>query len=123
LLIERYAMPGAGENPQCDGNTAGLELLGKQFCLPHRNAFILRAVQQQHRSLDLVYMMDRRASPERLGKPVAEARGADVGPDGVARFDRSGMIRLVAHAPPGNHVLTLVVNDPGLKVYVFTFGP
>src|SRR5437016_6016361 len=30
------------------------------------------------------------------GKPVGEARGADVGADGVARFDRSGMIRLVA---------------------------
>ena len=30
------------------------------------------------------------------GKPVGEARGADVGRDGVARFDRSGMIRLVA---------------------------
>ena len=57
------------------------------------------------------------------GKPVGEARGADVGPDGVARFDRSGMIRLVAHAPRGKHVLTLVANDPGLQVYVFTFGP
>ena len=41
------------------------------------------------------------------GKPVGEARGADVGPDGVARFDRSGMIRLVARAPGGKHVLTL----------------
>jgi thiol-disulfide isomerase/thioredoxin len=57
------------------------------------------------------------------GKPVGEARGADVGPDGVARFDRSGMIRLVARAPRGNHVLTLVASDPGLQVYVFTFGP
>jgi hypothetical protein len=57
------------------------------------------------------------------GKPVGEARGADVGPDGVARFDRSGMIRLVARAPRGNHVLTLVANDPGLRAYVFTFGP
>jgi len=57
------------------------------------------------------------------GKPIAEARGADVGPDGVARFDRSGMIRLVARAPRGNHVLTLVASDPGLQVYVFTFGP
>ena len=35
------------------------------------------------------------------GKPVGEARGADVGPDGVARFDRSGMIRLVARASQG----------------------
>jgi thiol-disulfide isomerase/thioredoxin len=57
------------------------------------------------------------------GKPIGEARGADVGPDGVARFDRSGMIRLVARAPRGNRVLTLVASDPGLQVYVFTFGP
>ena len=57
------------------------------------------------------------------GKPVGEARGPDVGPDGVARFDRAGMIRLVARAPRGNHVLTLVASDPGLQVYVFTFGP
>ena len=57
------------------------------------------------------------------GKPVGEARGADVGPDGVARFDRSGMIRLVARASRGNHVLTLVASDPGLRAYVFTFGP
>jgi hypothetical protein len=56
------------------------------------------------------------------GKPVGEARGADVGPDGVARFDRSGMIRLVARARRGNHVLTLVASDPGLRAYVFTFG-
>lgn len=28
------------------------------------------------------------------GKPVGEARGADVGADGVASFDRSGMLRL-----------------------------
>jgi len=57
------------------------------------------------------------------GKPIGEARGADVGPDGVARFDRSGMIRLVARAPRGKHVLTLVANDPGVRAFVFTFGP
>jgi thiol-disulfide isomerase/thioredoxin len=57
------------------------------------------------------------------GAPIGEARGADVGPDGVARFDRSGMIRLIARASRGNHVLTLVASDPGLRVYVFTFGP
>jgi Thioredoxin like C-terminal domain len=57
------------------------------------------------------------------GKPVGEPRGADVGPDGVARFDRAGMIRLLAGAPRGKHVLTLVSNDPGLQAYVFTFGP
>jgi len=57
------------------------------------------------------------------GKPVGEARGADVGPDGVARFDRAGMIRLLARAPRGNHVLTLIASDPGLRAYVITSGP
>ena len=44
------------------------------------------------------------------GQPIGEARGADVGPDGVARFDRSGMIRLVAGAPGGK-----ARSDPGRK--------
>jgi len=57
------------------------------------------------------------------GKPVGESRGVDVGADGVARFERSGLIRLVAGAPPRRHVLTLSSSDPGLRAYVFTFGP
>lgn len=57
------------------------------------------------------------------GNTVGEARGADVGPDGVARFDHSGMIRLVAGAPRKRHVLTLTTSDPGVRLYVFTFGP
>jgi thiol-disulfide isomerase/thioredoxin len=57
------------------------------------------------------------------GKPVGDAHGADVGADGVARFDRSGMIRLVAGAARRRHVLTLVTNDPGVRAFSFTFGP
>ena len=57
------------------------------------------------------------------GKPVGDARGADVGADGVARFDRSGMIRLVTGASRRRHVLTLVTSDPGLRAFAFTFGP
>jgi hypothetical protein len=57
------------------------------------------------------------------GKPVGDAHGADVGADGVARFDRSGMIRLVAGAARRRHVLTLVTSDPGVRAFVFTFGP
>jgi thiol-disulfide isomerase/thioredoxin len=56
------------------------------------------------------------------GKPVGASRGADVGTDGVARFDRSGMIRLVSGAPMGQHVLTLLSSDPGLRAFAFTFG-
>ena len=57
------------------------------------------------------------------GKPVGESRGKDVGTDGIARFDRSGMIRLIAGAPRGRHVLTLSSSDAGFRAYVFTFGP
>ena len=57
------------------------------------------------------------------GKPIGDARGADVGADGVARFDRAGMIRLVADAPRKEHVLTLISGEPGVRAYVFTFGP
>jgi thioredoxin family protein len=57
------------------------------------------------------------------GQPIGDARGADVGADGVARFDRSGMIRLVAGAARGRHVLTLVTSDPGVRAFSFTFGP
>ncbi len=57
------------------------------------------------------------------GKPIGGERGADVGPDGVARFDRSGMIRLVAGAAKQRRVLTLIASDPGVQAYVFTFGP
>ena len=55
-------------------------------------------------------------------KPIGAERGADVDPDAVARIDRSGMIRLVTGALHEDHVLTLIA-DPGLRAYVFTFGP
>jgi hypothetical protein len=57
------------------------------------------------------------------GKPPGDARGANVGEDGVAHIDRSGMIRLIAGAPRTKHVLTLGASEPGVRAYVFTFGP
>jgi hypothetical protein len=57
------------------------------------------------------------------GKPVSDVRGADVGSDGVARFDGPRMIRLVAGAARRQHVLTLVTSDPGVRAFAFTFGP
>ncbi|MEO7272884.1 MAG: hypothetical protein ABIX28_03265 [Vicinamibacterales bacterium] len=57
------------------------------------------------------------------GQPVGDARGADVGPDSVVQVDRSGMFRLVSHASRPRHTLTLSTTEPGLRAYVFTFGP
>ena len=56
-------------------------------------------------------------------KPVGDVRGADVGSDGVARFDGARMIRLVSGAARRQHVLTLVTSDPGVRAFAFTFGP
>ncbi len=57
------------------------------------------------------------------GKPIGDERGVDVGPDAVAHFDRAGMIRLVTSASREEHILTLVASEPGLRAFVFTFGP
>ena len=57
------------------------------------------------------------------GRPVGAVGGADVGSDGVARFDGPRMIRLVAGAVRRRHVLTLVTSDPGVRAFAFTFGP
>jgi hypothetical protein len=57
------------------------------------------------------------------GERIGAAAGRDVDADGVARFDHSGMIRLVVGAPRRRHVLTLASSDSGLRAYVFTFGP
>jgi hypothetical protein len=57
------------------------------------------------------------------GKSVGDVRGADVGSDGVARFDGPRMMRLVAGAARRRHVLTLMTSDPGVRAFAFTFGP
>jgi len=57
------------------------------------------------------------------GKPPGEARGVDLDADGVARFDRSGMIRLVAGAPRRHHVLTLSSSDAGLRPLCLRLDP
>lgn len=57
------------------------------------------------------------------GDPIGEERGADVGPDSVACLDRAGMFRLVYGASRKDHKLALAGDEPGLRAYVFTFGP
>ncbi|TDC37845.1 redoxin [Micromonospora sp. 15K316] len=57
------------------------------------------------------------------GQPVGDRGGADVDADGVARVERPRMVRLVAGAARGDHLLTLVADQPGCRAYAFTFGP
>jgi len=57
------------------------------------------------------------------GAPIGNERGAAVGRDGVVHVDRAGMVRIVAGASHDDHLLTLVTSQPGVRAYVFTFGP
>jgi thiol-disulfide isomerase/thioredoxin len=57
------------------------------------------------------------------GMPIGAERGADVGPDAIARIDRPAMFRLVAGASRDDHLLNLLTDRPGFRAYVFTFGP
>ncbi|SCF28066.1 redoxin [Micromonospora mirobrigensis] len=57
------------------------------------------------------------------GNPIDGERGPDVGPGAMAWVDRPAMFRLVAGAARGQRRLTLVTDRPGLRAYVFTFGP
>lgn len=57
------------------------------------------------------------------GRRLDEAHGTDVGRDGVARFDRPGMVSLVRGAALEEHELVLETRSPGLRLFAFTFGP
>jgi hypothetical protein len=57
------------------------------------------------------------------GKLIGDARGMDVGTDGVARFDRLGDDPPRRRCATATAMLTLSSSDVGLRAYVFAFGP
>ena len=84
-----------------------LQLFGHSFTAYTRKALI--ALDEKGRAYDT-----RMLGPERSDNSAELARRGPI---------RSGMIRLIAGAPRQRHVLTLSASDPGLRAYVFTFGP
>jgi thiol-disulfide isomerase/thioredoxin len=99
----------SGEYVELAGGTGDL-------VLPFNAGEVNLVVQPGPSGTDLRVLLD--------GAPIGTERGADVGPDGVAHLDRAGMVRLVAGASrDDDHLLTLVASQPGLRAYVFTFGP
>jgi cytochrome c biogenesis protein CcdA/thiol-disulfide isomerase/thioredoxin len=80
-----------------------------------------------YRSKD-VYFVARADSEVRIrvtrdgGQPLGEARGVDVGADGVAIVKADGLYRLIEDSAVGTHTLEIEILDPGLEAYTFTFG-
>ena len=75
-----------------------------------------------------VYFVARSDEPIRIrvtrdgGKLLDEARGADVGVDGLATIHEDRLYRLVEDAVPGQHTLEIEILESGVEAYTFTFG-
>lgn len=75
-----------------------------------------------------VYMVSTASKPVNLtvlidGKPIsASMRGADVAADGTVTVQENRLYKLVEGSDYGEHTLEIIVNNPGLDAYTFTFG-
>ena len=58
----------------------------------------------------------------RDGKPLTTDRGADVDVQGNATINQSRLYDLIDQPASGSHTLEIIVHNPGLQAYTFTFG-
>lgn len=58
----------------------------------------------------------------RDGQPVGARKGDDVAADGTVTVQAAGLYKLIHEDEPGTHAIEIIVNDPGLKAFTFTFG-
>lgn len=57
------------------------------------------------------------------GKPVGASAGADVDDTGRVRVQEEQLYKLIDNSDGvGEHLLELIIEDPGLEAYTFTFG-
>ncbi|RJQ13765.1 thiol-disulfide isomerase [Candidatus Parcubacteria bacterium] len=57
------------------------------------------------------------------GKPVGSVAGQDVVQDGTVFIKEEGLYRLIEDSSGlGEHTLEIIIEDPGLKAFTFTFG-
>lgn len=56
------------------------------------------------------------------GKPVGRERGADVSADGTVVIKENRLYKLIQDSDYREHTLEIIINNPGLEAYTFTFG-
>jgi hypothetical protein len=56
------------------------------------------------------------------GKQPGEAHGADVSASGEAIIQQNRLYKLIENSEYGEHTLQIIIENPGLKAYTFTFG-
>ncbi|MBI5004186.1 redoxin domain-containing protein [Candidatus Kaiserbacteria bacterium] len=58
----------------------------------------------------------------RDGVPVDGSHGEDVSPDGTVMIKNARLYKLISETQMGTHTLEIIIKNPGLKAYTFTFG-
>ena len=57
------------------------------------------------------------------GEPVGSAAGADVATDGTVRVQDERLYKIINNSNgTGEHTLEIIIEDPGLEVFTFTFS-
>lgn len=56
------------------------------------------------------------------GQAVNESFGEDVSKDGKATISEDRLYKLIKNPEPGEHLLEIIIEKPGLKAFTFTFG-
>ncbi len=74
-----------------------------------------------------VYLVGTAAKPVNVtvmldGKPITVGRGSDVSADGTMTIQENRLYKLVEGIDYGEHTIEIIVNNPGLQAYTFTFG-
>jgi thiol-disulfide isomerase/thioredoxin len=74
-----------------------------------------------------VYFVGTASKPVKVtvlldGKPISAGRGSDVSADGTVTIQENRLYKLVEGSDYGEHTLEIIVNNPGLQAYTFTFG-
>jgi len=77
---------------------------------------------------DKVFIVARAENGARIrilqdGEPIGAAAGADVDVDGYVHISDERLYKLVDNpGGAGEHLLEIIVEDPGLNIFTFTFG-
>ena len=74
-----------------------------------------------------VYFVGRASTAVKItvlldGKPVGQERGADVSADGTVMIKENRLYKLIQDSDYNEHTLEIIINDPGIEAYTFTFG-
>ncbi len=74
-----------------------------------------------------VYFVGRAETPVIItilldGKPIGNNRGEDVSADDTVTIKENRLYKLIKTSDYGDHTLEIIIKNPGLEAYTFTFG-